>query len=451
VAKFVEGFADKLKVPAGAKDVQVFDDELRGFGIRKFASGATSYFVKFNVGTQQRRKTLGKVVRGNLKAMRLEASTVLAKARLGTDVVAVAKTAKAKNAVPTLGGLVPKYLEYCEGRLREKSLTETHRYLAGTKHKRKADEEKERERTPSIFKPLYGRPIDAISRDDIKEILHSLEHKVAADRARAALSGLYVWAIDRRKTLGCGALDINPTIGIKAQSENGRRTRKLSEAELVQVWSACGDDDFGRSVKLLILTGQRKTEIGDLRWYEIDMDKREIALPPPRCKNGKAMAKAEIDFHIVPLSDQALAIIKPIQRGDREQVFGRGPGGFKGWDAAKQALDARIAASTRKPLPHWTLHDIRRSVVTRLTESRRDAPGARPYSFAAPHIAEAITNHLSGHKGGVAGTYNRAEYEEGKREALELWGAHIARLVSRPAKPAKPKQSAAHRASVTAA
>ena len=80
--KFVEGFADKLVVPAGAKDIQVFDDELPGFGIRKFASGATSYFVKFNVGSQQRRKTLGRIVKGNLKPMRLEASKVLAKARL---------------------------------------------------------------------------------------------------------------------------------------------------------------------------------------------------------------------------------------------------------------------------------------------------------------------------------------------------------------------------------
>ena len=81
--KFTEESADKLRVPPGARDVQVFDDELPGFGIRKFAKGHASYFVKFNVGLQQRRKTLGKVVRGNLKAMRLEASGILAKARLG--------------------------------------------------------------------------------------------------------------------------------------------------------------------------------------------------------------------------------------------------------------------------------------------------------------------------------------------------------------------------------
>jgi hypothetical protein len=134
MAKFTEGFADKLEVPAGAKDVQVFDDELPGFGIRKFRkggkdgtpidepcrSGPSSFFVKFNVGKQQRRKTLGRVVKGNTKAMRVEASTILAKAHLGIDVVADAKAAEAKAAATaTFGELVPKYLEAYEDEVRE--------------------------------------------------------------------------------------------------------------------------------------------------------------------------------------------------------------------------------------------------------------------------------------------------------------------------------------------
>ena len=98
MAKFTEGFADKLRVPEGARDVQAFDDELPGFGIRKFASGKAAYFVKFTIGTQQRRKTLGRAVRGNLRAMRLEASAILAKARLGTDVVAIARADAARTS-----------------------------------------------------------------------------------------------------------------------------------------------------------------------------------------------------------------------------------------------------------------------------------------------------------------------------------------------------------------
>src|SRR5262249_40715882 len=93
--EFKEGFDADLVVPEGAGDVQVFDDKLPGFGCRKFKSGAASYFVKYNVGTQQRRKTLGRVVDGNLKDMRKEASRVLAKAHLGIDVVGEVKAAEA--------------------------------------------------------------------------------------------------------------------------------------------------------------------------------------------------------------------------------------------------------------------------------------------------------------------------------------------------------------------
>ena len=95
--KFMEGYAARLRVPAGARDVLVFDDALPGFFIRKFASGKASYGVKFNVGAQQRRLTLGAVVPGVLAEMRKQASDVLARARLGQDVVG-AKLAAGRQA-----------------------------------------------------------------------------------------------------------------------------------------------------------------------------------------------------------------------------------------------------------------------------------------------------------------------------------------------------------------
>jgi len=271
--KFIEGFADKLIVPTGARDVQAFDDELPGFGIRKFARGRASYFVKFNVGHQQRRKTLGKVVRGNLKAMRLEASTVLAKARLGTDVVALAKAAATKTTV-TLGELVPKYLKARESELRAKSHSEITRYL---KH---------------AWQPLHAHTIDAITRQNVVGVVDDLARdsgKVTADRARTALSAFFSWAIDT------GYLDANPTLNVRARAQNKPRERVLTEPELVEVWNACQDDDHGRVVRLLMLTGQRRAEMGDLGWPEISLEKRQIELPECRTKNGRA--------HVVPLSD----------------------------------------------------------------------------------------------------------------------------------------------------
>src|SRR5690349_4188705 len=105
MAKFVEGYAAGIAVPPGKRDIQEFDDALPGFGIRKFESGHASYFVKYNVGAQQRRQTLGTVAPGNLATMRKQASAVLSKARLGQDVVAERRAAAGKRT-ETLGKLV---------------------------------------------------------------------------------------------------------------------------------------------------------------------------------------------------------------------------------------------------------------------------------------------------------------------------------------------------------
>jgi integrase len=394
----MEGYATRLRVPAGARDVLVFADALPGFFIRKFESGKASYGVKFNVGIQQRRLTLGAVVPGVLAEMRRKASDVLARARLGQDVVGAKLAAASKHTI-TLGEVVPKYLAAREGELRPNSYAETQRYLQ------------------RAWQPLHEHAIDAITRQNIVAVIDDLARdngKVAADRARMALSGLYGWSIER------GYCDCNPTMSIKARAQQSSRSRVLTEVELVSVWKACLDDDYGRIVKLLILTGQRRAEIGDLEWVEIDTDKRQIELPEARTKNGRA--------HIVPLSDEALAILSGVDREEgRDLVFGRGAGGFSGWSKAKGELDARIykaRAQTAhkaggKPMPAWTLHDLRRSFVTHISEQ----------GFAQPHVVEAIVNHVSGHKGGVAGIYNRAAYSVEKRQALELWGTHFAALV----------------------
>jgi integrase len=122
----------------------------------------------------------------------------------------------------------------------------------------------------------------------------------------------------------------------------------------------------------------------------------------------------------VPLADEALALL-PEKNEVRDLIFGLGAGGFGGWSKAKAELVERIAkarpkAGGKEAMPAWTLHDLRRSFVTHISER----------GIAQPHIVEAIVNHISGAKAGVAGVYNRASYLSEKRQALELWGAHVA-------------------------
>jgi integrase len=177
----------------------------------------------------------------------------------------------------------------------------------------------------------------------------------------------------------------------------------LTDAELRTIWKACGDDDYGAVVKLLVLTGQRANEIGELHWDEVHDE--QILLPGERTKNGRA--------HVIPLSDTAKDILGKIESKSRTYVFGRDDSGFQGWSKAKERIDARIAKAG-KPLEHWTLHDLRRTAATRMADLG-----------VQPHIIEAVLNHASGHKGGVAGIYNRATYDKEKRAALNLWAEHV--------------------------
>jgi integrase len=407
-------------VPKGQREVVIFDDAAPGFYVRVFASGKAAFGVKYRVAGAQRRLSLGPVIPKALAERRKQAGDVIAMARLGQDVQADKRAAAAKAKAEkeaaarrpvTLGDVAKAYLKARKGELRSRSYLEVERHI------------------DRMWKPLHERPIAAVTRSDIVATLDDLERergKVAADRARTSLSTLFGWAIDR------SYIEAHPMLHIRARDTSRSRERVLSEAELAEVWKACEDDDYGRIVQLLILTGQRKSEIADLVWPEIDLDdKRQLELPPERTKNRRA--------HIVPLSDTAETILRdtPAAEG-RDLVFGRwmtrktaqerragGGGGFSGWSKGRADLDENILSARRKaepkakPMPDWVLHDLRRSFVTHMNERR----------FAPPHVIEAIVNHVSGHLAGVAGVYNKAQYLEERREALQRWADHVAALV----------------------
>jgi integrase len=404
-----EGIAKLISVPKGHRDVLVWDTKTPGFFLRKFASGRAMWGVRYHVGKKQRRVHLyDAAVRGTLAKARSEAADVRARARLGTDVVAqrtVAAAASAKTV--TLGKLVEIYLADRRAAKRKGSGEPLWRprYLI----------EVERQLI-RYWKPLAGTAIQVITRQDIVKVIGELaaDHgAVTADRARAALSGLYVWAIDR------GYCDASPVIHIKPRAEGGARERTLSLQELKEVWHAAGavGGDYGRIVQLLILTGQRRNEIGGLAWTEIEAngDGTRIELPSERTKNHRP--------HIVPLSPEASKTLPPRADG-RLMVFGRIDSGFSGWSKAKTELDDAIAKERhhrrmRASMPPWRLHDLRRTFVTMVSEK----------CLAPPHVVEAIVNHISGTKAGVAGTYNKALYLEERRQVLAAWGRYVREIV----------------------
>ena len=163
---------------------------------------------------------------------------------------------------------------------------------------------------------------------------------------------------------------------------------------------------------------------------QLDLERRLWTLPGARTKNGRP--------HVVPLSGDAMAVIEAVpQRAGRELVFGEGHGGFSGWSQSKKRLDARIARQRAEArlgrqlaegeplddadaLPSWTIHDLRRTFATLSGEELG----------IQPHVVEAVLNHVSGHKAGVAGVYNKAVYLREKTEALTLWADRLAAAVA---------------------
>jgi integrase len=202
-----------------------------------------------------------------------------------------------------------------------------------------------------------------------------------------------------------GLATFNPVINTNKRDETPRE-RVLSDAELAAIWHALPDGDFGVVIKLLMLTGQRSSEIAGLRWPEIDFERGLISLPPGRVKNARA--------HDIPMARTVTALLQMLPRREgRDMVFGRRGGTpFGGWSSSKHALDARVG------LAHWTVHDLRRSVATGMA-----GIGIQP------HVIEAVLNHVSGHKGGIAGIYNRAQYSAEKAEALARWDKHISAIL----------------------
>ena len=253
----------------------------------------------------------------------------------------------------------------------------------------------------SHWKALHGLPLDGITRADVAGSLTTIAKDsgpVAANRARSTLSKFYVWAI------GEGLCDNNPVVGTNKRDENDPRERSLSDAETAAVWLGAADSDYGRILKLLLLTGCRRSEIGDLKWSELDTKARTITLPRERTKNHQQ--------HVVPLSDAAMAILASIERRDRDYVFGRSrAGGFCGWSKGKTDFDQ--AVKLKEP---WTVHDLRRTVRTGLGQLG-----------IQPHIAEAVLNHIPPK---LIRTYDRNKYESEKRAALEQWATHLKTVVA---------------------
>jgi integrase len=382
--KFTERSVKALTRDPARTEYVVWHADIPCFGIR-LRGGTKTYITQPRVHGKSVKTTIGDVNKISLENATRIAKQHFAEARLGILGADKAKAkAEAAEARLTLGHVADLYLKAKETLLSDSALNAATRYLE--RH----------------WSPLRSLPLARIDRRVVAARLRELateKGRSAASHARANLSALFGWA------MGEGLCDANPVVGTNDPEAGVAPRQCVLEDEAIKViWHACGDDDFAKIIRLLILTGCRRDEIGALRWDEINLDTGMLVIHAGRVKNRNALR--------LPLPVAALDILRTMSPRGGPCVFGHPAHGFTGWSAAKTKLDARLADVA---LPDWRIHDLRRSMRTGL--GRLGIP---------PHIAELAINHT---KKGIVKDYDHYSYEAEIGNALGKWAEHVMAVV----------------------
>ena len=250
--------------------------------------------------------------------------------------------------------------------------------------------------------------IDEIGKRDVLEVIDRVTDRgspVMARQLHVVLHRLFRWSVGR------GIIEANPLTDLDLPENNPPRKRFLTDAELALVMRAAGElGGYGAVVKLLALTGCRRQEIADLTWDEIDG--AGIRLDGNRRKNAEPLT--------VKLSAPARAIIEALPRSSDRVFSGSRRAALGHWARLKGQLDAKVAELNNGPLPHWNLHDLRRTL----------AVGLQKLGIGL-QVVERVLGHGSraGSRSGVVGIYQAYSYDKEAGDALAVWGQHVMRLL----------------------
>ena len=391
--KLTEREIDRLACPPGKRDCMVFDTEQRGLAVRVVASGSKSYLAQYVTAGRKRRVPLGSVDAISLAAARIAARTVMGDVAKGTDPAAQRKAAvedakvEAQRERMTLARLIDDW---------------TRLHLSTRKPRYQAEAAGTIKR---VFADWLNRPAERLARKDVVQLIDRLPPSMA--RATAAYGrACYGWGAKRESVPG------NPFVSLPVQA-SAKRDRVLDDIEVARVWAAAlgTPAPFGPVVRLLLLTGQRREEVGGMAWVEVSADLATWTIPAERTKNGvpsvvplPAPAQAMLRARLAEVREQRCGLVFPGESG--KAVFG-------GWSKSKAKLDKDSGVIG------WRLHDLRRTMATGLQRL-----GVRL------EVTEAVLNHVSGTRGGIVGIYQRHDWAAEKRTALDGWAAHVLAAVA---------------------
>ncbi|MDH3378529.1 MAG: site-specific integrase [Gammaproteobacteria bacterium] len=371
-----------LKPPP--KRTEIRDTVLPGFGLRYWRSRSDpsriegSWFITYREHGKLRRHTIGSLSRYKLADARDQARELFQKLDKGQSLHDERLTANSFGAVAE--SWISRYAKR-KHKNWQKTQRTIERELGDWKHRRIAD----------------------ITQADILQVLDRLTDQgkeSAANRLYEYMRVLFAWAAERYKGLD------SPMAGLKKPGKERKRDRVLTDDELRQLWPAfeAAGYPFGPLFQLLLVTGQRLTEVAASEWPEFDLDRRVWTIPSERYKSDRV--------HEVPLSDLAVDIIDELPWfTDTNLVFssGRSSRPVSGHSKAKQRVDKLC------DIAPWRLHDLRRTCRTNL--GRLGVP---------PHVAELVIGHA---QKGLHAVYDRYSYNKEKADALQLWAEHLKTVI----------------------
>lgn len=395
--KLTKRLIDTLTYSAesGRRDVY-WDSEMSGFGIRVYPSGKKSFILSYRQNGTKRLFTIGQYGNITLEQARDLARKKFGEVADGKDPLLTRQASKKKHDW-TVNRAYKDFL---------KKYAKTH-----TEHWPETDRIFEKDILPIIGK----KPIDEVKKDDILKILDNIVDRnagIMANRTLAAMRRFFNWCVQRN------LIEHSPAYMVAAPTRNRTRDRVLTDLEIKEIWNACQNFSypFGPIVQFLIMTGQRRGEAASMKWNDCDENKKLWILPREMTKSDRS--------HEVPLSELSMKILqKAPYLGD--YVFtNSGNYPFSNFSRDKRELDLILKKARKEneilaAFPNWTIHDLRRTCASGMARLG-----------VAPYIIEKILNHSTGVISGVAAVYNRYEYADEMRKALNLWNTHIEKIIA---------------------
>jgi integrase len=385
---------EREKPPLPGATRFLWDRRVAGLAVRLHPSGGATFMLQYRTRTGlQRRMRLGPVGVVPLDQAREQAARLLADAHQGRDPVSARRREKEQRendpaADPfrvenVVAEFIKRYLEEGE---------RTASYIRDSKSRFRR----------FVLPAWRGRDVRSITRREIVTLVDGIVDAripIQARRMASQIGTFFNWAFDR------GLIETNPAARMKKPGAEHRRTRVLSDSELAAVWHGASalSAPWGEWFKVLLLTGQRRTETARMQWADVRWADAEWRLSAIQTKSGRA--------HIVPLSTAALDVLALLATNTPCVFTTRDGVPICNYNSGKRLLDRQLGGQVAP----FGIHDLRRTCATGMAKLG-----------VAPHVIAAILNHAP--QGVTAQVYNLHPYETEKRAALELWSRHVAEV-----------------------